>query len=77
MIMGDGYIPQSAAAMAVNGLFSIIDVGNGRLKLENGLVEALKDLRVSVIKAVDQSPELQRLVEQLVLRIADQLADED
>ena len=74
MIGRDGYIPQSAAAMAVNELFSVID---GRLKLDNGLVEALMASRVDVIKAVDQSQELQRLVEQLVLRIAGQLADED
>ncbi len=74
MIGRDGYIPQSAAAMAVNELFSVID---GRLKLDNGLVEALMASRVNVIKAVDQSQELQRLVEQLVLRIAGQLADED
>ena len=74
MIRGDGYIPQSAAAMAVNELFSVID---GRLKLDNGLVEALMASRVNLLKAVDRSPELQRLVEQLVLRIAGQLADED
>lgn len=74
MIGGDGYIPQSAAAMAVNELFSVID---GKLHLDNGLVEALVASRVNVLKAVDQSPELQRLVEQLVFRIAGQLADED
>ena len=74
MIRGDGYIPQSAAAMAVNELFSVID---GRLKLDNGLVEDLMASRVNVLKAVDHSPELQRLVEQLVFRIAGQLADED
>ncbi|MBA7596979.1 hypothetical protein ES703_16662 [subsurface metagenome] len=74
MIGGDGYIPQSAAAMAVNELFSVID---GKLQLDNDLVKALVASRVNVLKAVDQSPELQRLVEQLVFRIAGQLADED
>jgi len=74
MIGRDGYIPQSAAAMAVNELFSVID---GRLKLDNGLVEALMASRVNVLKAVDQNPELQRLVEQLVFRIAGQFTDED
>ncbi len=74
MIRGDGYIPHSAAAMAVNELFSVID---GRLKLDNGLVEALMASRVSVLKAVDQSHELQRLVEQLFFRIAGQFTDED
>ena len=74
MIGGDGYIPQSAAAMAVNELFSVID---GKLPLDNDLVKALVASRVNVLKAVDQSPELQRLVEQLVFRIAGQLADED
>jgi len=74
MMKRDGYIPQSAAAMAVNELFSVID---GKLQLDNDLVKALVASRVNVLKAVDQSPELQRLVEQLVFRIAGQLADED
>ena len=74
MIGKDGYIPQSAAAMAVNELFSVID---GGLKLDSGLVEALMASRVSLLKAVDQSHELQRLVEQLVLRVAGHFTDED
>jgi len=74
MIRGNGYIPRTAAAMAVNELFVVID---GRLKLDNGLVEALMDSRVSVLKAVDQNRELQHLVEQLVFRIAGQFTDED
>jgi hypothetical protein len=71
---GNGYIPQTAAAMAINELLSVI---NGGLKLDNGLVEALMASRVNVLKAVDHSPDLQRLVEQLAYRIAGQLADED
>ena len=60
--------------MAVNELFSVID---SRLNLDSGLVEALMASRVSLLKAVDQSHELQRLVEQLVLRVAGHFTDED
>lgn len=74
MLNGDGYIPQSAAAMAVDELFSVI---SGKLNLENGLAEALLASRVDVLKAIDQNLEVQRLVEQLVLRLAGQFADQD
>ena len=74
MIAGDGYIPESAAAMAVSELLSVI---SGRLNLNNGLGEALLASRVVVLKAVDQNPEVQHLVEQLVIALAGQFADED
>jgi len=74
MMEKDGYIPQSAAALAVNELFGIL---GGKLELGNGMVEALMASRVRVLKAVDQSPELQHLVEQIVLRIAGHFTDQD
>lgn len=74
MLSRDGYIPQSAAAMAVDGLFSVI---SRKLHLNNGLGEALLASRVDVLKAVDQNLEVQHLVEQLVFRIAGQFADQD
>ncbi len=74
MMEKDGYIPQSAAALAVNELFGIL---GGKLELGNGMVEALMASRIRVLKAVDQSPELQHLVEQIVLRIAGHFTDQD
>ena len=74
MMEKDGYIPQSAAALAVNELFGIL---GGKLELGNGMVEALMASRVRVLEAVDQSPELQHLVEQIVLRIAGHFTDQD
>jgi len=74
MMSRDGYIPQSAAAMAVDELFSVI---GGKLNLNNGLAEALLASRVDVLKAIDQNLEVQRLVEQLVFTLAGQFADQD
>ena len=74
MMSRDGYIPQSAAAMAVDELFSVI---GGKLNLNNGLAEALLASRVDVLKAIDQNVEVQYLVEQLVFTLAGQFADQD
>ena len=70
----DGYIPHSVAAMAVDELFSLV---SGKLNLDNGLVEGLLASRVDVLKAVDQNPEVQHLVEHLIYQIAGQFADQD
>ena len=74
MVQRDGYIPHTVAAMAINEFFTVLD---GKMGLENGAVEALMASRIDMLKAVDQRPELQHLVEQLVFRITNYFTDQD
>jgi len=74
MVQRDGYIPHSVAAMAINEFFAVI---GGKMGLENGAVEALMASRIDMLKAVDQRPELQHLVEQLVFRLTNYFTDQD
>jgi len=74
MVERDGYIPHSVAALAINEFCIIL---GGKLGLDNGVGEALMASRVDMIKAVDQRPELQHLVEQLVFRIVNYFTDQD
>lgn len=74
MMERDGYIPRSIAALAVSELFGILA---GKLELEKAVVEALLASRVGVLKAVDQSLELQHLIEQVVFMMAGHFTDQD
>lgn len=74
MVERDGYIPHTVAAMAINEFFTVL---GGKMGLENGAVEALMASRIDMLKAVDQRPELQHLVEQLVFRLTNYFTDQD
>ena len=69
-----GYIPRSVAALAINEFCVIL---GGKLGLDNGIGEALMASRLDIVRTVDQRPELQQLVEQLVVRIVHYFTDQD
>ena len=70
----NGYIPHTVAAMAINEFCLVL---GGQMGLGNGVGEALMASRVDMLKAVDQRPELQHLIEQLVFRVTNYFADQD
>jgi hypothetical protein len=74
MVQRDGYIPHTVASMAINEFFTLLD---GKMGLENGAFEVLMALRIDMLKTVDQRPELQYLVEQLVFKLTNYFTDQD
>ena len=74
MIERDGYIRQSAATAVMNEFLIVIGEEMG---LEHGVTELRLASKLDMLKAVDQRPELQHLVEQLVFRVANYFSDQD
>ena len=70
----NGYIPHTVAAMAINEFCLVL---GGEKGLNNGVGETLMASRVDMLRAVDQCPELQHLIEQLVFRVTNYFADQD
>lgn len=75
MAEGDSYIPRSPAGMAVNELLRI--VLDGKVQMRSDAFKDMMASKTNVIRAVDQSTELQHMVEQLISRMANLISDQD
>jgi len=75
MAEGDSYIPRSPAGMAVNELLRI--VLDGKVQMRSDAFKDMMASKTNVIRAVDQSTELQHMVEQLIFRMANLISDQD
>lgn len=75
MAEGDSYIPRSRAGMAVNELLRI--VLDGKVQMRSDAFKDMMASKTNVIRAVDQSTELQHMVEQLIFRMANLISDQD